>query len=130
MLILKKHSKNMIKSGILLLPVLLSIFATFKSSYIIFVCSFIAMFILIKIMPFCKGNETVWTFLLSFVISLPMDIRALFLLNYYEFIFEGTYLKIVFFAMILLVALTLEELLACSISAIIFCGNNSSEQSW
>lgn len=124
-----KQNKNMIKSGTFLLPILLSMFAAFKSSYVIFACSFIAMFILIKIMSFCKGHEIVWTFLLSFLIGLPMDLWLLFRLDdYYGYLFDITYTKIVVGALILLIVLTIEEIAACSFSMVFFCRKNSDEQ--
>ena len=57
------------------LPLVTSLVAIYKSSIILVGVSIIAMYLIIGLIPFTRGYESRWIFLLSSLASIPINIR-------------------------------------------------------
>lgn len=107
----------------MLLPTAFSAAAAFGLPSVLFAAAFALMLAIVKFAPFCKGHEVLWTFLLSFFICIPLNIKLI--IDYKLDKILGLDIPIIEAmtgVIVMLLMLTAEELVCCIFVGAIFKG--------
>lgn len=106
-----KLISNLINISVLFLPLVFSAFSVVKKSALFGIISILLLFIIVLLVPLCKGNENIWMFFLSNITLLPINVMIIKSIISYINVGSGIFSKIVTAILVYFVISQIQEII-------------------
>jgi hypothetical protein len=100
---------DLLQSMLFIIPLIIAIMAAFKSSILIAIVSIVIMLGLTICLPICKGNENLWAFIATSMVTFPIDLKFINILYEYGYI-DSQFSSIIISVLVFFVLLSIEEI--------------------
>jgi len=80
----------------------------------------VLIFLLVRSVPFMKGQESIWVFFLGFVATTPFNLKTSKNIMDYLFFDSNIFLKVIYLAILFLCMLAVEEIILGIISRVLW----------
>ena len=115
---LSLRNKGIIQLGILVIPIIISCFGVKSFSITAFILAAILLLLLVNSMPLFHNHETKHIFLMTFLFTIPINIRLIMMSSFInDYYLEYLLSKIVGYPVLYITLLCTEELVMCVLSA-------------
>lgn len=115
---LSLKNKGLIQIGMLIFPIIISGFGAKSLSITAFILAAILLLLLVNSMPLFHKHETKWAFMMTFLFTIPINIRIITMSSFInDYYLEYLLFKIVGYPVFYIIMLCEEELVMCVLSA-------------
>lgn len=115
---LSLRNKGIIQLGILVIPIIISCFGAKSFSITAFILAAVLLLLLVNSMPLFHKHETKWVFMMTFLFTIPINIRVITMSSFInDYYLEYLLSKIVGYPVLYITLLCTEELVMCVLSA-------------
>lgn len=125
MFYVKKSIRPVFTVLLTILPIAFSILASVKTSLLFLALAIVCLFLAVWLLPYVKGHESIWMFILSGVCLIPINIKTITLLLS-SFVFEDDtfVLQLLKGLLLIFILFSTEEIILGTITRLIWKRQN------